>query len=61
MTMKIEWKMSIGYPTAQRAGTIEIEDQEVEGKTDGEIESYIDERVFDDALQYVDTTWSVVD
>ncbi|MDQ0497313.1 DUF7167 family protein [Paenibacillus brasilensis] len=52
--MLIEWKMSIGYPTACREGEIEIDDEDFEGKTREEIRALIDAEIWEDAAQHVD-------
>jgi hypothetical protein len=52
--MIIEWEMSIGYPTAKRTGEIEIDDEELEGMSEEERETFIHEAIWEDAVQYVD-------
>lgn len=50
---KIEWKMGIGYGNAVRRGTIEVDDDATEDQ--------IDEQVWEDAVQWVDTSWDEVE
>ncbi|SFE11210.1 hypothetical protein SAMN04487969_101115 [Paenibacillus algorifonticola] len=57
--MKVKWTMSNGYPGAIQSGTIEIAEEELEGLSDDERESYIGEAVWEDAVQYVDTSWEI--
>jgi hypothetical protein len=57
--MIINWKLSIGYPTATRRGHVEVQEEDVVGMTEDEKEKYIDELVWDDAIQVVETSWEV--
>jgi hypothetical protein len=52
--MKVEWKMSIGYSGACREGAVEIDDEDIEGKSREQIDQMIDEAIWEDAVQYVD-------
>ncbi|MGW8956635.1 DUF7167 family protein [Paenibacillus sp. NPDC055715] len=52
--MKIEWEMSIGYPGARREGEVEIDDKELAGLSRDQINTKIDEAIWEDAVQYVD-------
>ncbi|MEK5142561.1 DUF7167 family protein [Paenibacillus sp. FSL M7-0134] len=52
--MLIEWKMSIGYPNACREGAVEIDDEDIEGKSREEIDRMINEAIWEDASQYID-------
>ncbi|WP_336078547.1 DUF7167 family protein [Paenibacillus sp. 203] len=53
--MLVEWKISIGYPGACREGAVEIDDEDVEGKSREEIDRMINEAIWEDASQYVDS------
>ena len=52
--MKIKWEMTIGYATAKRRGTVEIDDEYLEGKSAEEIEEAIHEAIWEDAVQLVE-------
>jgi hypothetical protein len=53
--MKVEWKLSIGYPGACREGAVEIDDEDIEGKNREQIDRIIDEAIWEDASQYIDS------
>lgn len=52
--MIIKWEMSIGFPSAKQRGEAEIEESELAGMTEEEREEYINEAIWEDAMQYVD-------
>lgn len=59
--VRVKWEMSIGYPMAKKNGEVEIPDEELEGKTEEEKDEIISEAVWEDAIQYVETYWEVVE
>lgn len=59
--MKIKWTMGIGISNARQSGEFEIDDEELEGKTPNEIDELISEIVWEDAIQYVDTGWEIIE
>jgi len=52
--LNVDWKMTIGFPGAEREGTVEIELAELEGKSEAEQDEIICKAIWDDAMQYVD-------
>ena len=59
--MRVKWTMKTGYSGADHSGEVEIEDETLEGKTPEEVEQIIEEEVREDALQYIDWYWDVVE
>jgi hypothetical protein len=59
LEMKVKYKINIGYPQAVRKGNIIVDEEEIEGMTEDEKEAYISEMVWEDASQYVDTSWEI--
>ena len=55
--MKVKYTVSIGFLQTVRRGTIVIDENDLEGMTEKEREAYIDEVVWEDACQYVETSW----
>jgi hypothetical protein len=52
--------MNIGFQSKQ-TGTLIIEDEEIEGKTPEEADEIISTAVWEDAIQFVDTGWEIVE
>ncbi|MCY9690586.1 hypothetical protein M5W70_18345 [Paenibacillus larvae] len=59
--MKVKYKLSIGYPAANRVDTIEIDDKELEDLNEEEAELKIYEIVNEHAQEYVELYWEKVD
>lgn len=53
MSKIINWVLSIGYPTAERKGSFEVDDDETDES--------IDEMVLSDVMNYVDYSWEKKD
>lgn len=53
MTKRINWVLSIGYPTAERKGSFVVDDDE----TDDMIETLVK----DEIMNYVDYSWEKKD
>lgn len=54
IVLNVDWKMTIGFPGAEREGTVEIDPTELEGKSEDERDEIIYKAIWDDAMQYVD-------
>ncbi|WP_164764305.1 hypothetical protein [Paenibacillus illinoisensis] len=54
IVVNVDWKMTIGFPGAEREGTVEIDPVELEGKSEAEQDEIIYKEIWDDAMQYVD-------
>lgn len=54
IVLNVDWKMTIGFPGAEREGTVEIEDSEIDGKSEDEQDEVIYKAIWEDAMQYVD-------
>ncbi|WFR64179.1 hypothetical protein P9222_08395 [Paenibacillus amylolyticus] len=52
--LNVDWKMTIGFPGAEREGTVEIEASELDGKSEEEQDEVIYKAIWDDAMQYID-------
>ncbi|QDY81914.1 hypothetical protein FQU75_00060 [Paenibacillus polymyxa] len=52
--MKVEWKLSIGYPSACREGEVEIDDEDLKGKSREQVDEIINEAIWEDSMQYAD-------
>lgn len=52
--LNVDWKITIGFPGADREGTVEIELAELEGKSEAEQDEIIYKAIWEDAMQYVD-------
>ncbi|MEV2910449.1 hypothetical protein ABNF65_17950 [Paenibacillus larvae] len=59
--MKIRYTLSIGYPTANRVDTIEIDDKELEDLSEEEAELKIYEIVNEHAQDYISLSWEKVE
>jgi hypothetical protein len=59
--MRIKVKLSIGFPTACRRETLDIPDEELEGMSPDEQESYLMEYVQEWANNYIDYGYDVVE
>jgi hypothetical protein len=57
--MLIKVSLSIGFPMAKIKDEIEINDKELEGKSEQEKENYINEIVDDWANNYIETSWEI--
>lgn len=51
--VEIEWKMSIEYPGAKKGGAIQIHKEDVVGMGKEQVENYIYEQIWEDAIKYV--------
>ncbi len=49
----INWVLSIGYPSAERKGSFEVDDDETD--------EMIEEMVKEEIMNYVDYSWSKTD
>ncbi|MNW47815.1 hypothetical protein D3C74_251590 [compost metagenome] len=52
--MKVDWKLSIGFPHAFHTGTILINDRELEVLTEEQREEKIQSIVWEEVSEYVD-------
>lgn len=52
--LNVDWKMTIGFPGSEREGTVEIDQAELDGKTQEEQDEIIYKEIWEDAMQYVD-------
>lgn len=57
--MKVKYQVSIGFPQAVKKGSIVIDDEDIEGMSEEEKEALISELVWEDAVQYVNTSWEI--
>ncbi|QHZ50010.1 hypothetical protein ERICV_05111 [Paenibacillus phage phiERICV] len=59
--MKIRYTLSIGYPTAVRREAIEIDEKELEGLEEEEIQDKLYEIVYEYAQEFIDLYWERID
>lgn len=52
--MIVKWQMSIGYAGADREGEVEIDPEDLEGLDKDARDEFINQAIWDDAMQYVD-------
>ena len=58
--MNVKVSLGIGYANCDREEVIEIDDADVEGKTEEEIEEIIRAHVDDWIWEYIETDWEII-